>query len=54
MQRDYMGLKKPMIALSEVQQEQYDASMRCMECFRPYTAANYKVRDHDHITGAYR
>ena len=34
--------------------EDFEASTVCNMCLRSFTFVNYKVRDHDHITGRYR
>ena len=40
--------------LTEEEKRKYEASTTCEECSWGYSERNWKVRDHDHITGAYR
>lgn len=40
--------------LTEEEKRKYEASTTCEECSWRYSERNWKVRDHDHITGAYR
>ena len=40
--------------LSEEDQKQFEEARQCYLCHNDFTIKDYKVRDHDHLTGAYR
>ena len=40
--------------LTAVQQDEYGNASKCYVCNKSFTNDNYKVRDHNHLTGAYR
>ena len=40
--------------LSEEEQKQFEEATQCYLCHNEFTPKNIKVRDHDHLTGAYR
>jgi hypothetical protein len=44
----------PMEALNQEQQDVYNSATKCYMCNESFSESNHKVRDHDHLTGAYR
>lgn len=48
-----MKSNTPML-LSTKEEEDFLASRNCYDCEKCFTEQNRKVRDHDHVTGAYR
>ena len=40
--------------LTDEEKQTYKNSKDCYLCENPFTSKDYKVRDHDHLTGNYR
>lgn len=51
---DIIKNKIPMNELNENELKQFSESQVCYICRKGFTEDNYKVKDHDHTTGAYR
>ena len=50
----HMFPEKPMDPLTKKQWKKYKKATKCHICYKPFTKANLKVRDHCHYTGLYR
>src|SRR5436190_12856803 len=43
-----------MTPLTPIEEQRYYAATECYICSRPFTEDDYKVRDHNHLTGKFR
>ena len=50
----HMFPEKPMDPLTKKQWKKYKKATKCHICYKPFTQANLKVRDHCRYTGLYR
>ena len=52
--RQRLANKIPMKPLTQEQWREYNNTITCSICTKPFKSADQKVRDHDHLTGKYR
>ncbi|XP_063243245.1 uncharacterized protein LOC134542708 [Bacillus rossius redtenbacheri] len=51
--KDIYATSIPMTPLTRTQYITFNHAAQCCYCYKPFTASNYRVKDHDHFTGNY-